>query len=313
MIKKYGGIIALLISVFCWGPAPVVSKIALTEVPQLSFAFLSRSLAFTILVVIFLNRGYFKVDKKDLKDLFLAGLTGAVLNVGLFLYGLQHTTAMNAQAIFTTAPIITAILAHFFLKERINFIQTIAVIVGFIGAVIIAMQDFFLTGKISSGSIVGNLLVFFAAFSWVLYILVSKKLSKKYSPTTITCYSFLFSSLIFAPLAFVETISNPTWIGNLGIAGIFGILYQSIFASVIAFLAYQTGLKLTSAFTAGVALYLNPVITVIVAGIALGEIITPVFLIGAVFIIAGSAIATQYETLKGHLAKRFRKTTKINI
>lgn len=307
MIKKYSGVIALLISVICWGPAPVVSKIALTQIPEISFAFLSRTLAFIILFVLFFPKGYFKISKNDLKLFFFAGLTGAVLNVYFFLLGLQHTTAMNSQAIFTVAPVMTAILAHIFLNEKIKPIQMFAVFIGFLGAIVIALRDLFETGNFNPGNFTGNLLILLAAFSWVIYILVSKKLSKNYSPISITCYSFLVSSLIFAPFFIFDFIQSSTWISKVGIEGIFGIAYQAVFASVIAFSAYQIGLKLTSAFTAGVALYLNPVITTIVAAIVLKERISNPFIVGTILIITGSLIATQYATLKNHY-HRIRKS-----
>ncbi len=308
MIKKYGGILALLVSVLCWGPAPVVSKIALAEIPQLSFAFLSRFIAVLILVIAFLPKGYFKINKKDFWWFVLAGLTGTTLNFSFFLYGVVLTTAMNAQVIFTTAPIITAIFAIFILKEKINKIQIFAVILGFLGAVIIAAKDFF--GNSHSGSLLGDFLIFLSALSWVFYILLSKKLSKKYSPITITAYSFLVSSVIFAPLAVTENIyGGSAWLNHLNFVGIFGILYQGIFASVIAFSAYQIGLKLTSAFAAGVVLYLNPVVTTIIAVYVLHEKISGAFIVGALFIIVGSLIATQYETLKYHVRKRLNRNT----
>lgn len=309
MGKKYQGILFLLVSVLCWGPGPVVSKITLAEVPQLSFAFLSRFLALIILAVIFLPRGHFKIDKKDFWWFFLAGLTGATLNVFFFLYGLALTTAMSSQAIFTTAPIMTAILAHFILKERIRGVQIFAVILGFLGTVIIAMKDFLGTGNFHSGKLLGDLIILLAALAWVFYILLSKKLSqKKYSPITITVYSFLVSSVIFAPFALIENLHGWGWVSHLSFAGFFGIFYQGIFASVIAFLAYQAGLRLTSAFTAGVVLYLSPVVTTIIAVYVLGEKISGSFIVGAVFIIIGSLVATQYETLKNHVKKRLNRS-----
>lgn len=308
MVKKYQGWLALLVSVLCWGPAPVISKITLTEVPQLSFAFASRFLAFVILTVIFFPKGHFKIDKKDFWWFVLAGLTGATLNVGFFLYGLALTTAMSSQAIFTTAPIMTAIFAIFILKEKVNKIQIFAVILGFLGALIIVAKDFFGTGASHRGNLLGDLLIFFSALSWVFYILVSKKLSKKYSPAAITSYSFLVSSVIFAPFAIAENIiGGSVWLNHLSFAGIFGIFYQGIFASVIAFSAYQVGLRLTSAFAAGVVLYLNPVVTTIVAVYVLKEKISIEFAIGALFIIMGSLIATQFETLKYHVKKRLSR------
>lgn len=150
----------------------------------------------------------------------------------------------------------------------------------------------------------GNVFIFFAALSWVGYILISKKLSKNYSPITITCYSFLVSLLVFTPIAFFENYQNLNWVNHLTFNGFFGIFYQGVFASVIAFLAYQTGLKLTSAFTAGVILYLNPIVTTLVAVPVLGEKITTPFIIGAALIIIGSLTATQYELLKNNIRRK---------
>src|SRR5687767_10674412 len=106
-----------------------------------------------------------------------------------------------------------------------------------------------------------------ASLSWVFYILITKKLYKKYPPETILIYSFLISSVVFAPLALMENLNSTTWLNQLNMAGIFGLLYIGIFASVIAFIAYLRGLHATSAFAAGVVLYLQPIITTIVAAV----------------------------------------------
>lgn len=306
MPKKYYGLLALLVSVFCWGPAPVVTKLALTEVPEFSFAFLGRFLAFLVLAAIFIPRGFFKISKKHIPMLILAGLAGSVFNVGFFIFGIQMTNAMDAQAIFSVGPVVNAILAHFILKERIKLIQGLGVLIGFIGTVLVATRTFFETGTISQGNLFGDLLILIASLSWVGYILISKKLSKIYSPQTITLYSFLVSSAVFAPIALFENFSDSSWIGLLTFQGVFGIIYNGIFASVIAFLAYQIGLRLTTAFAAGVILYLNPVVTTLFSVPILGEKITTPFVLGAALIILGSIIATQHEVVRNHVRQRLK-------
>lgn len=304
-VKKYFGLLVLLIAILCWGPAPVVTKLALTEIPEFSFAFFGRIIAFIILAAIFIPRGFLKIKRHDLPMLILAGLTGSVFNVGFFIFGIQQTNTMDAQAIFSVGPVVNAILVYFILKEKIKPIQGLGVAVGFIGAVLIATRTFFETGTLSQGNLFGDLLIFIASISWVGYILISKKLSRTYSPQTITLYSFFISSVVFAPLALFESFSNSSWIHIVSFQGIFGILYNGIFASVIAFLAYQTGLRLTSAFAAGVILYLNPVATTLFAVPILGEKITAPFVIGALLIILGSIIATQHEHVRKNVNLRF--------
>ena len=308
MIKKYAGVLALLVAVACWGPAPVITKLALYEVPEFSFAFLGRFLACLILVAIFVPQGFLKIRKKDLPLLILAGLAGSVFNVGFFIFGIQKTGAADAQAIFSIGPVVNAILAHFILKEKIKPIQAVGVSLGFSGAVLIALRTFFESGKLSQGNLFGDLLIFISSLSWVFYILISKRLSKNYSPQTITLYSFLVSSIMFAPFALFENISDSSWLERVSVQGIFGIFYIGVFASVIAFIAYQVGLRLTSAFSAGVILYLNPVVTTIFAVFVLGEKITAPFLIGAFFIIFGSIVATQHTTIRKNINLNFMKS-----
>lgn len=303
MSKKYLGLFFLLGAVLCWGPAPVASKLALNQIPQLSFAFLSRFLAFTIISILFFRKGAFKVRREDLPKLIFAGLAGAVFNVAFFLYGIKLTKASDAQAIFTAGPVINAIFAHFVLKEKIEMIQMLGVVVGFVGALVIAGEEFFTTGVLHMGSLQGNLLIFFASISWVVYIIISKELSSKYSAYTISTYSFLVASISFLPMAIVENLINSSWVGHVGFVGIFGVFYQAIFASVIAFLLYQSGLKITSAFMAGVVLYLNPVLTTIVAVPVLHEHISTPFIIGTTLIIGGSITATQYELVRHHVRR----------
>ncbi len=305
--KKYSGVLALLAATLCWGPAPVVTKLALEEIPQMQFAFITRGIAFVLLFLIFFRKGYFKISKKHLPLLITAGLSGSFLNFSLFLGGIKLTNAMDAQAIFTVSPVITAIFAHYFLRERIKSVQIIGVIIGFLGAVLIATKDYWETGSLVVGNMFGNFLIFLAAVSWVGYILVSKKLSKTYSPITITIYSFMIGFITFIPFAFYEAMGNTSWINSLSNSALIGLVYQGIFSSVLAFLFYQIGLKLTSAFAAGVILYLNPVLTSVFSIPILGERLSLTFLIGAALIIAGSFTATQYETVRKRVSFGFFK------
>ena len=78
MSKKYLGLFFLLGAVLCWGPAPVASKLALNQVPQLSFAFASRFLALIIITILYFRKGAFKIKREDLPMLIVAGLAGAL-------------------------------------------------------------------------------------------------------------------------------------------------------------------------------------------------------------------------------------------
>jgi len=120
MNKKQLGILLLLVSVLMWGPGPVITKLALKEVPQWSLAFLRAVISTAIVFILFYKKGYFKVEKKDLPLLYTAGALGSVFNLAFFFLGIQRTSAINAQTIFTVSPILTAVLAAILLKEKIK-------------------------------------------------------------------------------------------------------------------------------------------------------------------------------------------------
>ncbi len=298
MSKRTLGLLAMVGAMFSWGPAPVITKLGLSEIPPYSFAFLRFLLALIILLPIFFSLGHHKVARGDLKRFLLVGIFGSGLNVIFFMTGLSRTTATSSAAIFATVPLVNALAAAFILRERPTLVRVLGVIVGLLGSFLIALSPSFLGTKSVGGDVLGNLLVGLAVFSWVAYIIGSKELLQKYSPLTMTTYSFLVGVTVLFPLSYFEFVSHPGWYLKLTALGFWAILYGAIFASVVPFFLYQWGMKQTSAFAAGIVTYLNPVLASLWAIPLLGEYPSPVFLIGTGLILGGVFLATAYELIQ---------------
>ena len=71
-----------------------------------------------------------RVAWRDLGGLFIASLFGIQLDQILFLWGLSLTSPINVSIIATTVPILTMILAMFFLREPITPLKTGGVLLG---------------------------------------------------------------------------------------------------------------------------------------------------------------------------------------
>ena len=71
-----------------------------------------------------------RVAWRDLGGLFVASLFGIQLDQILFLWGLSLTSPINVSIIATTVPILTMILAMFFLREPITPLKTGGVLLG---------------------------------------------------------------------------------------------------------------------------------------------------------------------------------------
>ena len=137
---------------------------------------------------------YEKVPLKDLGLLCLCALCGVGLNQGLFIWGLNTTSPVDASIIATAVPIFVMILAALILKEPITRMKTFGVLLGICGAISLILQS--TQGSNQASSLGGNLLITVSGFMYSIYLVVSKPLTLKYSSVTMMKWMFLFSTLI---------------------------------------------------------------------------------------------------------------------
>lgn len=297
MSSKKLGLLALLCTSFFWGLGPVMTKIGLGEVPPFSFAFLRNVLALLILLPFLLLMKHHWVSKSDIPRFIAVGVFGSGLNALFFMSGLSLTNASTSAAIFATVPLVNAIAASFILKETPSIVRILGVGVGFLGSLMITLGPSFL-GTAVIGSTLGNMLIFGAVISWVIYIIVSKELLAKYSPLTLTTYLFCVSSLMLAPFAYYDYVTKPDWILSVTWAGVGAITYGAIFAGILAYVFFQWGMKQTSAFTAGIFTYLQPPLAALFAIPILGEKPSFILILGTALILGGVFLATTYEMIQ---------------
>lgn len=134
----------------------------------------------------------------------------------MFFMGLGLTPIAQVQALGFTAPLFASLLAIFFLKEKSYLWRWSALIVGFIGALIIIRPG------IKSVDL-GSLLVLSSAAIWSCAIIIIKKLSRTDSSVTITAYMVL----LMTPLSFLAAVffwqwpngGQLLWLAFVGISG----------------------------------------------------------------------------------------------
>ncbi|MSP10693.1 MAG: DMT family transporter [Pelagibacteraceae bacterium] len=115
----------------------------------------------------------------------------------LFFYAINFVSIEKANSLTFAVPFIATILAVIFLKEKIYIYRTIALVLGFIGMLIIIRP-----GMIEVS--LGVYMILISSFLWALVIIITKKLSKDDSALTILSYQYIFMFLI----SFVFAIFN---------------------------------------------------------------------------------------------------------
>ena len=269
-----------------WGATAPIMKLTLAQIPLFSLAFIRMIVASSILVI--LIRKNLKVDKRDWPKFFACAIFGVTINLSLFFFGLKLTQAINASFLVAAVPIFTILAAHFFLKEKITTRLIVAAVIALIGIIIIIGKPY---APLEKTATIGNILLLLAGLSWVIHEIISKKLLKVYDGGVVAFYAMAIGAATFAPFALWELWKNPGWISGVNFTGLAGLTYGTLFASLLAYWAWQKGLALIPAGQASFFFYLDPISGVILAIILLGEKITPQLLAGGVAVAIGVVLA----------------------
>jgi len=138
----------------------------------------------------------------------------------LFFYGINFVTIEKANSLTFIVPFIATILAVIFLKEKIYVYRIFALVLGFIGMLIIIRP-----GMIEVSY--GVYMILISSFLWAVMIIITKILSKDDSAITILSYQYLLMFIISFVFALFnwQTPSQETVL-YLFLAGLSGTIFH---------------------------------------------------------------------------------------
>lgn len=228
-------------------------------------------------------------EKKDLPMLFFLGFIGITVYHLALTYGELKVTAGSASLLIAFAPVFTAILAIFILKERMNIWGWVGVLLGFLGVGLVARGE---GDGVSFEP--AAFLILLAAISASFYFVLQKPYLKKYSPLKFTAYAIwggTFFQLFFLD-GLIENIKNASLESTLA------IIYMGIFPAALAYVSWAYVLSRIPASLAGSYLYLSPVLAIFIAWIWLGEVPAFLSLVGGSLALLGVVIVNIWGKQK---------------
>ena len=134
-----------------------------------------RQFFFAIIIILYL---LFSYRKNFFKSFYKSGLPGFVaglfLSVGFaaYVFSMYTTTVANTNFIITTETIFLAIFGYFFLKEKINLITFISIILGMSGVLLIVGSSLTIQ---SSEQFLGNIVAFVMPISFAILVIIIRK------------------------------------------------------------------------------------------------------------------------------------------
>ncbi len=273
-----------------WGVSFVATKLALESFRPYTLLALRFAAASALLLPTFV---LFKREKLHGRDIGLFCLLG-IMEPGLYFLcetrGLMFTSASVASLIIGAIPVFVMMLGAAFLKEPVRLKTGLGVTLTLLGIAFLVHKD--LDGpSIGASPLKGNLLILGAALCASVYTIVSRSLSARYRPMTLTTIQAAFATAFFTVFAVAE---GPTGMGSPPPAkAVVSLLFLAFFATLAAFWLYNASLSVLPASQVAVFINLIPLVTVLTARIVLDEALSWAQLAGAVLILLGVQVSTQ--------------------
>lgn len=275
-----------LFAVIVWGASFVATKIAVGEVSPDLVIFLRFCMGVIILGGMVWKRKQLKFpEKKDWLYFILLGFLGITFHQWLQSTGLKTAQAVTTGWIVASIPVFMALLGWIFLKERLSWLQILGICLAAFGVLLIITRGDLASLFSGQFGTVGDFLILVSAPNWAVFSILSKRGLEKYPAAGMMFYVMLIGWMISSLLLFNTGDLNQ--ILAISIHGWLAIGFLGIFCSGIAYVYWYDALQALSASQTGVFLYLEPLITIIVASLLLGEELFISGLLGGGIILLG--------------------------
>lgn len=294
--QELAGHAALLVVQVCFGLFPLFGKIANEGFSPYAIwgwriVFGSLSL---LAIAALAHRGKIAIALRDVPLLIVCALTGVAINQLLFLEGLQHARSGDAGLVMCTIPVFTLLIATSVRQEKLTWRKALGIAVAFSGTAWLLTTRGQTDGPLQVRGIV---LMILNAFSYSVFLVISRPLARRYPPLVLIAWVFTLSlwtvpifawNADFAP----ADASTRAWTS---------LVYILLFPTTLAYLLNLFALSRVTATTTTIYIYLQPLIAGVAGVFVLGEVLGRETLVSAAAILGGLWLAV------GRLPARRRK------
>lgn len=280
-----GYVLVALVAIF-FGIAPSFAKLAFDGGSGPVTLQLGRFLlAAIILWAIVRARGPLRPVPRSLWPLLLALIVCTALASFGYMTSVSFIPVPLASLTFFVFPLMVAPLSHFAGHERLTPLRLVALAVGFAGLALLLGAD------LRDADAIGVALAFGAGTCVAVSFLLTRQISGSLGPLHITAIVTTGCLAIFAVATVIEGVRLPVgataWIG-------FGV---NVLCYVVGLSSLYGAIARLGSVRVAVIGNMEPVISVVTAGVLLGQMLGPYQMVGAGVVIAG-ILLMQAERLR---------------
>ena len=213
------------------------------------------------LISLFLPRE--KVAPRDLTVIILGGLLGIVVSQTLTAWALTFTTPVYFSLIATLTPVATMLCAALFIGEKISTRDVVGVTLGVAGAMLMVFIGW--QGGSGKNDILGIALTLLSMLTWAVYLIITRKVSARYTAVTQMKWVFLASAIAVLPFSLTDLQSATLYSAATQWSGLGEMTFIVVFATVAGYFAIPFAMRYLKATTVSVYTNLQPIVASLVA------------------------------------------------
>lgn len=216
----------------------------------------------------------------------VAGFTGGTLYFLAENTAIDYTITSNVALVVCVTPVLTALLTSLVYRERITGRLAVGSVVALLGVGFVVLN-----GTVLKIHPLGDALALVAAFAWAVYSVVVRHFDGRYTTWFVTRKVFFYGLVTMVPFIacgmgdglHLDKLAIPIVAGN--------VAFLSLVASMLCFYTWNLVLEKLGTIRASNYMYTQPLVSLACSVIVLEEPITPIAILGTVFILAGIYVA----------------------
>lgn len=281
---------------FIWGLQAIMMKILLQQYTTITLVLMRCTLMIIcyFLVVYLQEKRISLPSKKQMIILAAMGFCCIPINNITQFEGLHYTTAIHCALLGATVPSITAVLAYFMLKERLNGLQWLGIFISF-GGVFCMLTHGDIDMVLANGFNIGDILIIISEIGWSLYIVLGRKVMQQLSPTVTSAWASLSGTVMIIPYALNSenlAFSMPSW-HTLG-----ALIFVVVCSGVLATIIWNFGVNNIGASKSAIFSNVTPFTGLIFSNLILGEAFSIYDILGMILVCTGVYILINISTNK---------------
>ena len=262
---------------------PIAAKIALRELSPGALVLVRCAVAALLFYII--HRATSRERIRGTRDYLLFAfysILGVSLNQLFYIAGLAFTTATAAQMLIAGGPAVTLLVAIIAGREAASPMKWFGIILAGAGAMLLVNQG---TG---AGHVFGNILIIINMIAYSAYLVLARDLLKRYQPLTVITWIFIFGVVGVLPFGLTSAIRE---LPATSLETRLAVGWIILFPTVAAYYLNVWALTHVESSLVSTFVYLQPVMTALLAMPILGERPTLRMIPSALLIFAGVGVA----------------------